>query len=186
MVQRSLRGVTIECVRGDITRQPDMDAIVNAANAHLRAGGGVAGAIHFAAGPELESECRALAPIRPGQAVITGAHRLPNQFVIHCLGPVYGRDEPAEELLAACYRNALRLATEGELGSIAFPAISTGIFGYPLASAAEVAVRAVVEYVLQASAPVITRVRFVLFDAQAERIFADAIEQAHARFTPTG
>ena len=91
----------MECVQGNIANQPDMDAVVNAANAELRIGGGVAGAIHRAAGPGLEKECRPLAPIRPGQAVITGAHKLPNRYVIHCLGPVYGRDEPAEGLLAA-------------------------------------------------------------------------------------
>ncbi len=95
----------VECVRGTIASQPDMDAIVHAANAGLRSGGGVAGAIHRAAGPGLEEESRALAPIRPGQTVIASAHCLPNRLVIHCLGPVYRRDEPAEELLAACYLN---------------------------------------------------------------------------------
>ena len=108
--------------QGDITTF-DVDAIVNAANSTLLGGAGVDGAIHRAAGPELEAECRPLAPIRPGEAVITGAHRLPNRHVIHCLGPVYGRDEPSAELLASCYRNALRLAEQHGLGSIAFPAI---------------------------------------------------------------
>ena len=96
MGQKTFHNLVIECVTGDIVRQPDMDAIVNAANAQLRMGGGVAGAIHRATGP--------------GQAVITGGHDLPNRYVIHCLGPVYGQDEPAAELLAACYRHALRLA----------------------------------------------------------------------------
>lgn len=176
-MQRSLRGVTIECIRGDIVQQPDVDAIVNAANAQLRTGGGVAGAIHSAAGPGLEKECRAFAPIRPGQAVITGAHRLPNRFVIHCLGPVYGRDEPADELLASCYRNSLRIAAQDNVRSIAFPAISTGVFGYPLAQAAEVAVSAVVESILQAGTPVVSLIRFVLYDAHAERLFSSAIER---------
>ncbi|HVS76429.1 MAG TPA: macro domain-containing protein [Steroidobacteraceae bacterium] len=176
-MQRSLRGVTIECIRGSITDQPDMDAIVNAANSELRTGGGVAGAIHSAAGPGLASECRAFAPIRPGQAVITGAHALPNRYVIHCLGPVYGRDEPADQLLAACYRNALRLAAQDNIASIAFPAISTGAFGYPLEPAAEIAVHAVMESVLQTRVNVVTRIRFVLFDAQAERIYAGVIER---------
>ncbi len=130
----------LEIVQGDIANQPDMDAIVNAANARLRTGGGVAGAIHRAAGPGLEEECRPLAPIQPGQAVITGAHQLPNKHVIHCLGPVYGRDKPEDKLLAACYENALKLAEKHQLRSIAFPAISTGVFGYPLDEAAEVAV----------------------------------------------
>jgi O-acetyl-ADP-ribose deacetylase len=177
MVQRILRGVILECVRGDIANQPDVDAVVNAANAQLRTGGGVAGAIHTAAGPGLEQECRAFAPLRPGQAVITGAHALPNRYVIHCLGPVYGRDEPADALLADCYRNALRLAAQDGVGSVAFPAISTGIFGYPLERAAEVAVSTVVESVLQNGDPVVALIRFVLFDAPAERTFAQVIER---------
>ncbi|MCF8095488.1 MAG: macro domain-containing protein, partial [Desulfobacteraceae bacterium] len=95
MSRKEANGGTIECVQGDIANQPDVDAIVNAANAELRPGGGVAGAIHRAAGPGLEEECRPLAPILPGQAVITGAHNLPNSHVIHCLGPVYGIDKPS-------------------------------------------------------------------------------------------
>ena len=144
MAKVQLHGVTIECVQGDITRQADVDAIVNAANAQLRPGGGVAGAIHRAAGPGLDAQCRPIAPIKPGQAVMTGACNLPNKHVIHCLGPVYGYDEPSAELLASCYRNALRLADEAGLASIAFPAISTGIFGYPIDEAAQVAMQAVV------------------------------------------
>lgn len=177
VVQRNFRGVMIECTRGDITHQPDVDAVVNAANAQLRTGGGVAGAIHRAAGPGLENECRAFAPIRAGQAVITGAHDLPNRFVIHCLGPVYGQDEPADELLAACYRNALRLARQDNVSSIAFPAISTGVFGYPLEAAAEVAVSTVVESILEDKVKVVGLIRFVLFDAHAERVFCDTLER---------
>jgi len=176
-VQRAIGGTTLECMKGDITRQPDMVAIVNAANAQLRTGGGVAGAIHAAAGPGLEQEGRRFAPIKPGQAVITGAHALPNQFVIHCLGPVYGRDEPADELLAACYRNALRLAAEHHIASVAFPAISTGAFGYPLQPAAEIAVRAVVETVREMKEGAPTRIRFVLFDDRAERAFGQVLER---------
>jgi O-acetyl-ADP-ribose deacetylase (regulator of RNase III) len=138
-------GVTVECVRGDITAQDDVAAVVNAANAGLRSGGGVAGAIHRAAGPGLEEEARPLAPIRPGEVVITGGHDLPNRHVIHTLGPVYGQDRPEAELLANCYRNSLALAEENDIDSIAFPAISTGIFGYPVEEAAEVALRTVVE-----------------------------------------
>jgi len=96
MSKTTIDDVTIEIVRGDIADQPDMDAIVNAANAALQTGGGVAGAIHRAAGPGLAAEGRRYAPIEPGDAVITGAHELPNHHVIHCLGPVYGRDEPAD------------------------------------------------------------------------------------------
>lgn len=137
-MQTTIDGVDLELTRGDIADQPDVDAVVNAANAELRTGGGVAGAIHEAAGPGLTDETREHAPIEPGEAVITGAHELPNQHVIHCLGPVYGRDAPADELLAACYRGALELADAHGVGSVAFPAISTGAFGYPTREAAEV------------------------------------------------
>jgi len=160
-MKKTISGVTIECVRGNIVEQPDLDAIVNAANAQLRRGGGVAGAIHRAAGPGLEEECLPLGPIKPGEAVITGGHNLPNRHVIHCLGPVYGRDKPEAELLANCYRNALRLADENELKSVGFPAISTGIFGYPVEKAAAVALGAVAE-----TAPALKHVqtvRFILF-----------------------
>ncbi|MFO7784890.1 MAG: macro domain-containing protein [Desulfatiglandales bacterium] len=119
MTKRNLHGITLEYVQGDIAHQPDMEAIVNAANAELRIGGGVAGPIHRAAGPGLKRECRPLAPIRPGQAVITGAHNLANCYVIHCLGPIYGVDEPSEELLASCYRNALQLGEQNKISSIA-------------------------------------------------------------------
>ncbi|APE30240.1 RNase III inhibitor [Halomonas aestuarii] len=153
----------IECVQGDIARQCDIDTVVNAANAQLRSGGGVAGALHRAAGPGLAEECRPLAPIRPGEAVITGAHGLPNRHVIHCLGPVYGVDEPADELLAACYRNALELAERHGIRSIAFPALSAGAFGYPPAEAARIALSTVVSTLPRC--PGIERVRFVLFDA---------------------
>jgi O-acetyl-ADP-ribose deacetylase len=158
-------GVRLELVTGDITDQPAFDAIVNAANARLRIGGGVAGAIHRAAGPGLEEEARPLAPIQPGDAVITSGHRLPNPHVIHCLGPVFGRDEPADRLLASCYRNALRLADQEGLTSVAFPAISTGAFGYPLADAARVAMATVLS-----TMPIlrtVRRIRFVLHDPTA-------------------
>jgi O-acetyl-ADP-ribose deacetylase (regulator of RNase III) len=144
-VRQEVHGVTVECVRGDITAQDDVTAVVNAANAGLRSGGGVAGAIHRAAGPGLEEEARPLAPIEPGEAVITGGHDLPNRHVIHTLGPVYGQDRPEAELLANCYRNSLALAEENGIDSIAFPAISTGIFGYPVEEAAEVSLRTMVE-----------------------------------------
>jgi len=153
--------VVIDCVQGDIAAQNGIAAIVNAANAWLKPGGGVAGAIHRAAGPRLEEECRPLAPIKPGQAVITGGHMLPNTFVIHCLGPVYGMDKPESEILANCYRNAVRLAEEHGVDSIAFPAISTGIFGYPVRDAAEVALRTILEII--PSLKSLKRIRFVLY-----------------------
>lgn len=165
---------TLECIQGDIAHQPDIDAVVNAANAELRIGGGVAGALHRAAGPGLEEECRPLAPIQPGQAVITGAHRLPNRHVIHCLGPVYGVDEPSDELLAACYRQALLLAEREGIASVAFPAISAGAFGYPATEAARVAIATVIRTLPEC--PGIERVRFVLFDAASTELYQRTLE----------
>lgn len=174
-MEREIHGVTIECVQGDIVRQPDLDAIVNAANAALRTGGGVAGAIHRAAGAGLEEECAPLAPIRPGEAVITGGHRLPNRHVIHCLGPVYGRDEPAAELLASCYRRALELAERHGLRAVGFPALSTGAFGYPLEEAARVALTTVANQARGLQS--VRRIRFVLFSDQDRDVHARILEQ---------
>ncbi len=152
-----------------------MDAIVNAANAELRSGGGVAGAIHRAAGPGLAEEGRALTPIRPGQAVISGAHRLPNRYIIHCLGPIYGRDEPAEELLANCYSNALRLAEQQGIQSLAFPAISTGIFGYPIKDAARVALKTILKEAPRLS--LVAQIRFVLFDEESQQLYECLLDE---------
>ncbi|WP_213698647.1 macro domain-containing protein [Acetomicrobium sp.] len=173
-MEKKISGVTIECVKGDITRQPDVTAVVNAANAWLKPGGGVAGAIHRAAGPELDKECRPLAPIKPGQAVITGGHNLPNKYVIHCLGPRYGVDKPEDRLLSDCYRNALKLADEHEIDSIAFPAISTGVFGYPVQEAAEVALRTVKETI--PSLKHVKKIRFVLHSDRDLKIHEKVLE----------
>lgn len=175
-VRRSLGEVALECVVGDIAAQAGFDAVVNAANAELRTGGGVAGALHRAAGPGLAQEARPVAPIEPGQAVVTSGHDLPNDYVIHCLGPVYGRDEPSEELLRSCYREALDRAEELRIGSVAFPAISTGVFGYPLDEAARVAMEAVVARVPELDS--VRRIRFVLYDPRAFRAHARALEAA--------
>jgi O-acetyl-ADP-ribose deacetylase len=161
----SLGEVTVELTIGDITAQHDLDAVVNAANARLATGGGVAGAIHRAAGPGLEQECRPLAPIVPGQAVITSGHDLPNPHVIHVLGPVYGSDEPSDELLSRCYRGALDRAEEADLASVGFPAVSTGVFGYPMDEAAEVALRTLRDEAGRLGS--VRLVRFVLFDQAA-------------------
>lgn len=158
-------GVTIELVKGNIVQQPDVDAIVNAANAQLRTGGGVAGAIHRAAGPGLTEETRPMAPIQPGEAVITSGHDLPNDHVIHVLGPVYGRDEPSDELLRTGYENALRRAEENNLSSVAFPAISTGAFGFPLHPAARIALNTMLDWAPRLDS--VTLIRFVLFDDEA-------------------
>lgn len=153
--------IKLEIITGDIVDQPDCDAIVNAANAQLRIGGGVAGAIHRIGDPELTEETRKQAPIKPGEAVITSAPNLPNKNIIHCLGPVYGRDKPEDKLLANCYKNALNLADEYGLQSIAFPAISTGAFGYPLEAAAEVALNTIMQSSQQLKS--INRIRLVLW-----------------------
>ena len=160
-MRREFDAVTVECIQGDITSQQDVDAVVNAANARLAPGGGVAGAIHRAAGPGLAEEAVPLGPIEPGEAVITGAHGLPNRYVIHTLGPVYGQDRPEAELLARCYRNSLALAEDNGVESIAFPAISTGIFGYPAEEAAQVALQTVREE--SEGLEQVRLVRFVLF-----------------------
>lgn len=167
-------GITIELTQGNIVKQDDVEAVVNAANAQLRTGGGVAGAIHSAAGPGLTKETRPLAPIQAGEAVITGGHDLPNEHIIHVLGPVYGRDEPSDELLRAGYENALERAEENGGASVAFPAISTGAFGFPLEPAARIAM----ETVLNAAPTLesVELVRFVLFDEDALRAHQDALE----------
>lgn len=174
-MQIARHGVTLELTQGDIAAQDDMTAVVNAANAQLQIGGGVAGAIHRAAGPGLAEETRPLAPIKPGEAVITSGHNLPNAYVIHCLGPVYGRDEPAPELLQACYENALDRAEDNAIDSVAFSAISTGAFGYPLEEAAEIALSTVLNMMPKLES--VDHIRFVLYDRRAYRIHADVLQR---------
>lgn len=166
----------IECVQGDIVGQPDVDAIVNAANAQLAPGAGVAGAIHRAAGPGLYDECRSLAPIATGAAVITSGHDLANPWCIHVLGPVYASSTQPSHELASCYREALSRAEEKGLSSIATPAISTGVFGYPVAEAAEVAFLAIASEASRLET--VSLVRFVLWDVsdyEAHRVVLEAM-----------
>ncbi len=179
MKQKKIGDVTVEIVEGNIVAQPDITAIVNAANGFLAPGGGVAGAIHRAAGPGLYEECKPLAPIRTGECVITGGHNLPNRYVIHCLGPVYGKDKPEAELLASCYRNALKLAEENEIESVAFPAISAGIFGYPLEDATRVALKTVFE--LLPTLKSVKRIRFVLFDKNGYDVYDRILNEITAK-----
>lgn len=173
--------VRLECIVGDIARQPGIDAVVNAANAALMPGAGVAGALHQAAGPGLYAECRALAPIRPGQAVLTAGYELPNRFVIHCLGPVYGADHPEAQLLASCYQQALALAARHGARSIAFPAISTGVFGYPPAAAVEVALAAILTALPLAP---LALVRCVLFAPAGRDLYLRALAALAAATPP--
>lgn len=172
-MSKKISGITIECVCGDIAAQSDLEAVVNAANAQLCIGGGVAGAIHRTAGPELEKESSQLGPIKPGQAVITSAYQLPNKFVIHCLGPVYGKDKPEDRLLADCYRNALYLAEQNKIKSIGFPAISTGAFGYPIELAIKVVKEVIKEIIPKLSN--IKKIRFILHSDSDLELYQSSI-----------
>jgi len=166
----------VRLLRGDITKY-SADAIVNAANSELLPGGGVCGAIHRAGGPAIAEECHRICgergPLLPGQAVATTAGRLDAKCVIHAVGPVWhGGDHGEAEMLSGCYRESMRLADELELHSVAFPAISTGIFGYPVDQAAWVAIPTVVESLRSAKQLVL--VSFVLFDQTTFETFATA------------
>lgn len=152
---------TIAVIRGDITKV-EVEAIVNAANTTLLGGGGVDGAIHYAAGPELIAECRTLGGCEPGHAKITGGYRLPARFVIHTVGPIWrGGKHDEAQTLANCYRNSLRLAVENEIKTIAFPAISCGAYGYPIHRAAQIALKTTQEFL--ATNDTIEKIMFVLW-----------------------
>lgn len=163
----------IQVLRGDITKQTT-DAIVNAANCSLLGGGGVDGAIHRAAGPELLAECRTLNGCETGEAKITKGYRLKAKHVIHTPGPRWRDGQHGEpEKLASCYRNCLRLAAENGCATVDFPSISTGVYHFPLAQAAEIAVRTIAETL--SAYPAITRVRMVCFDARTRDAYENAL-----------
>jgi O-acetyl-ADP-ribose deacetylase (regulator of RNase III) len=170
--------VRIELTRGDITEQ-SVDAVVNAANSSLMGGGGVDGAIHRRGGPQILDECRRIrAELHPdglptGEAVATSGGRLAAKWVIHTVGPVYAKSEGRSHLLARCHTESLRLADELGASSVAFPAISTGVYGYPLELASPVAVQAVLDADTN-----VELVRFVLFDAAAYEAFERALAEA--------
>ena len=159
----------IQVVQGDITKL-DCDGIVNAANRSLLGGGGVDGAIHRAAGPELLAECRTLHGCRTGEAKITKGYRLRAKYIIHTVGPIYSGTAEDAAQLTDCYRNSLNLAKEHDVHSIAFPAISTGVYGYPLEDATEIAVKTVAQW-LEAHADYAMQVIFCCFDARTERVY---------------
>ena|SRR5579859_4633811 len=174
----AIASTTLELLQGDVTKQ-DTDAIGNAANALLVGGGGVDGAVHRAAGPKLLDALRAIkktlpgGTLRTGAAVITPGFDLRAKFVVHCVGPIHAREgSEAPALLASCYREALRLVREASLASIAFPSISTGVYGYPVRDAAHVAIGAVATELRECKAP--SLVRFVLFDAATLDAYVDA------------
>jgi O-acetyl-ADP-ribose deacetylase (regulator of RNase III) len=166
----------IDIRTGDIT-QMAVDAIVNAANPSLRGGGGVDGAIHRAAGPRLLEECRRIGGCPTGEARITGGYDLPARYVIHTVGPVYHgmAKETAEGLLRRCYENSLALAAEHGAAVVAFPAISCGVYGYPIEEACQVAIDTAVRW-LDAD-PIIQQVVFILFSEADRRVYADYLNR---------
>lgn len=174
MLKMRIGNSDLEVVKGDITRQ-DTEAVVNAANSELSPGGGVSGAIHGAAGPKLWEECRKLARCRIGEAKITKAYELPNEYVIHTVGPVYSGIEADEELLKSCYFNSLQLADSHRIKTIAFPAISTGIFGYPIKEASEIAMNTISDYLKEET--LIKLVKIVLYFDFSYKIHKETFEE---------
>jgi O-acetyl-ADP-ribose deacetylase len=173
----------IKIVRDDITRR-QVDAIVNAANTTLLGGGGVDGAIHRAAGPELLEECAKLRGCRTGEAKITRGYWLPAKNVIHTVGPVYGEEQGREaELLASCYRESLALARQRGCKSVAFPSISTGAYGYPLEEASRIALKAIREFIRKYPDALET-VEIVTFSERDHRIYQQAYEKAGSHDKP--
>ncbi len=167
----------LELVEGDITRQ-DTEAIVNAANEQLRVGGGVDGAINRAGGPQIQEEARRVGRCPTGQAVITTGGKLEANYVIHTVGPIYhGGQQGEPELLASAYRESLKLASERGIKSLAFPSLSTGVYGYPVPDAARVALSTVKDYLAQH--PEIELVRFVLFGKPTYEAYAEALEEGN-------
>ena len=163
----------IEIRQGDITRI-EVDAIVNAANKSLLGGGGVDGAIHRAAGPALLAECKTLGGCPTGEAKITKGYRLPARFVIHTVGPVYSGKPRDAERLAGCYRNSLQLAADNGLASIAFPAISCGVYGYPIQDACKIAIDTTCRFLERHG--LLERVVFVLFSAADRAVYEDYVK----------
>ncbi|RLF50953.1 MAG: O-acetyl-ADP-ribose deacetylase [Thermoplasmata archaeon] len=173
-MQVKIGNAIFEIIKGDITKQ-EVDAIVNAANPRLTPGGGVSGAIHKAAGKELWEECKKLGGCKTGEAKITKGYKLKAKYVIHTVGPVYKASPEDEKLLASCYINSLKLALQHGIKSIAFPAISTGVYGYPMEEAAKVAIKTIMEFLRENEKPEL--VRLVLYDNEAYEIHKKVMEE---------
>ncbi len=166
--------MTIQCIKGDITKITDVQAIVNAANTSLLGGGGVDGAIHRAAGPKLLEECRTLNGCKTGEAKLTKAYNLSCDYVIHTPGPIwFGGNNNEEELLKNCYLNSLKLALENNIRTIAFPSISTGVYRFPVDRAAEIAIKTATEFI-HANPDKLSLVKWVLFDEATYQKYIEA------------
>ncbi len=173
-MEAGIGGAKLQVFTGDITEQ-ETDAVVNAANKQLAPGGGVAGAIHRAAGSELWEKCATMGGCETGEAKITSGYNLPAKWIVHTVGPVYSGSAQDAELLAQCYTNSLRLVEEQGVESISFPALSTGAFGYPLEEAAKVALRTVASY-LEEQNSALKIVRFVLFDQKSKQVHEQVLK----------
>jgi O-acetyl-ADP-ribose deacetylase (regulator of RNase III) len=173
MEKIKINGSLLELVVGDITTEK-IDAIVNAANKRLAPGGGVAGAIHRAAGPKLWDECKKLQGCNTGEAKITKGFNLPAHYIIHTVGPVYSGSPKDSESLTSCYRACLKLADSFNLTSIAFPALSTGYFGYPIKKAADIALKTVIQELQKKRS--IRLVRFILYDTKSFSVFEKSLD----------
>ncbi len=170
-----VKNTIVELLEGDITKQ-DVGAIVNAANSSLLGGGGVDGAIHRAAGPELLAETKTLGGCQTGDAKLTGGYKLKAQYVIHTVGPIYQAHDPlVPKQLASAYRRSLEVAEANGIRTIAFPSISTGAYGYPLKEAAPIALKTVIDTIRERDS--FDRIRFVLFDPQTVEAYTRALDQ---------
>ena len=183
MMNSNVNQSQLEIVQGDIT-QEETEAIGNAANSALAGGGGVDGAIHRAGGPSIMSELRAMYTGCPtGSAVITGGGNLKTKYVIHAVGPRYSGSPKDPELLSSAYRKSLELCTQNKIASIAFPSISTGIYGYPVEEASRIALKTVIDFLKDH--PEIKLVRFVLFDSKTFNVYEEALKELTTKVNPS-